>query len=174
MDKHPLVQFGWAPGDYIHARCVDCNPEGQLIHDLLTDGWLGDKLAWRCQPCAIKAKEKFEVMMDEHDREIERRDQAETPKPVTIQEFIQRGMDSQLKRIISKLVGVSITKNDFIMMMTEEEKNALGYGTVCPCGEKGMLATEKLCGCGEKCQKCCESECQDCKCRDACPCKDKE
>ena len=34
-------------------------------------GWLGDKYAWRCEQCAIKAKERFEAMMQEDDRHLD-------------------------------------------------------------------------------------------------------
>lgn len=174
-ERHPLVSFGWAPGDYIHAKCASCNPEGKLIHDLLTDGWTGDKLAWRCQPCAIKAKERFETMMDEQDRDIDlnrdEQDRPETPKPVSIAELARRGMDDRLQQIIQGSVGRILTMTDPTVTLTETEKQALGYGQRCPCGEKEMAPGEKLCGCGENCQECCAAKCQDCGCQPDCPCK---
>lgn len=89
--------------------------------------------------------------------------------PITVEELARRGMSDRLTEIIHTVVGEHLHSPEWLGL-TDEEKAALGYGTPCPCGEKGLMPDEKLCGCGNRCQQCCEGKCQE-TCNGNCACK---
>ena len=49
MSEH-LRAFGWAPGQYLHRHCSDCDNEFQA-----------DKRASRCEACATAAYRRWEA-----------------------------------------------------------------------------------------------------------------
>lgn len=54
--KYPIG--GYAPGNY-HCRCGTCERS-----------FFGDKRAYQCEPCAIAAKEKFDALSPEEQKEL--------------------------------------------------------------------------------------------------------
>lgn len=58
--KYPIG--GYAPGNY-HCKCCDCG-----------NGFIGDKRAVQCEPCAVSAQERYTAMSPEertaHDKKV--------------------------------------------------------------------------------------------------------
>lgn len=49
-----LSDFGYAPGRYLIQSCRDCK-------EAL---WHVEKRSWRCEPCAILARDQHEAIID--------------------------------------------------------------------------------------------------------------
>jgi hypothetical protein len=54
MSEYDLRSFGWALGDYLVSKCIDCKEQI----------WQCAKHSWRCQPCALKRYEEHAKVMD--------------------------------------------------------------------------------------------------------------
>jgi hypothetical protein len=64
--------------------------------------------------------------------------------PVTIMELRRRGLDERLQEVLNIAIG-DVMRGYPGRPITAEEMEALGYGSICECGERGLSLGEKSC-----------------------------